>query len=199
MNNYISKGQPDDGSEAGMPRRPAWRLAKCKTAVESGADPDDWFPKDWQARDRAKAVCNGCPVKKQCLEYGKAEDLVGYWGGKLLGYQLTVAKPTVKPNAVSPMTGRTHCRLGHRLVQKKDQRRCATCKRVNDRNSWRRNHGKKQSTRTALFQSSDKDRQLLAAEIERLTADGKSAREISDTLQVSSRLVQRYRNREEVA
>jgi WhiB family redox-sensing transcriptional regulator len=31
--------------------------------------------------DAAKAVCEGCPVKQQCLEYGIATGSSGLWGG----------------------------------------------------------------------------------------------------------------------
>lgn len=57
-------------------------------AACSGLDPNIFFepisetrrpyPKDWP--DRARAVCEGCPVRLECLADGIAERW-GIWGG----------------------------------------------------------------------------------------------------------------------
>lgn len=52
-------------------------LAKCKTV-----DPDVMFPTDGIGVRRAQAICAGCPVRDDCLEYALVhnEDH-GVWGG----------------------------------------------------------------------------------------------------------------------
>lgn len=52
--------------------------AACK-----GKNPDLWFPERDQGPkggDEAKAICEGCPVIKECLAVGLSEDF-GIWGG----------------------------------------------------------------------------------------------------------------------
>jgi len=63
-------------------RRDWWRLAACRDA-----DPELFFPVTAQgpAKDdiaRAKAVCAGCGVRRQCLQFALAtHQLHGVWGG----------------------------------------------------------------------------------------------------------------------
>ena len=49
-------------------------------AACAGKDPDLWFPEKGQSSANAKAICEGCPVRSECLEYGKLEAF-GIWGG----------------------------------------------------------------------------------------------------------------------
>jgi len=59
-----------------------WSLAACQSA-----DPDLFFPISAPGPApaqvaRAKAVCAGCPVQRDCLRYALAADpLQGVWGG----------------------------------------------------------------------------------------------------------------------
>lgn len=63
-------------------RRGWWRRAACQEA-----DPELFFPVTAQgpAADeiaRAKALCAGCPVRRQCLQFALAtRQLHGVWGG----------------------------------------------------------------------------------------------------------------------
>lgn len=63
-------------------RRDWWRAAACRAA-----DPDIFFPVSAQGPGReeiaqAKAVCAGCPVRRQCLQFALATHQVhGVWGG----------------------------------------------------------------------------------------------------------------------
>ncbi|MFJ2374574.1 WhiB family transcriptional regulator [Streptomyces sp. NPDC087769] len=58
-------------------------------AICRGEDPDLFFPVGAGTSgpmlvqtDAAKAVCLGCPVKKQCLDWAmKADPVEGIWGG----------------------------------------------------------------------------------------------------------------------
>lgn len=63
-------------------RRDWWQAAACR-----GADPDIFFPVTGlgPGRDegaRAKAVCAGCRVRRQCLQFALATHQAhGVWGG----------------------------------------------------------------------------------------------------------------------
>jgi WhiB family redox-sensing transcriptional regulator len=44
--------------------------------------PAIFFPSDGVGVDRARKICNGCPVAAQCLEYALEERIEhGVWGG----------------------------------------------------------------------------------------------------------------------
>jgi WhiB family redox-sensing transcriptional regulator len=44
--------------------------------------PAVFFPSDGVGVDRARKICNGCPVTEQCLEYALEERIEhGVWGG----------------------------------------------------------------------------------------------------------------------
>jgi len=47
-----------------------------------GMNPDFFFPERGASTKEAKAVCVGCPVKEQCLEYAlRNSEKFGIWGG----------------------------------------------------------------------------------------------------------------------
>lgn len=47
-----------------------------------GCDPDVFFPEAGEDSAAAKAVCAGCPVREECLEYAIATgQAYGMWGG----------------------------------------------------------------------------------------------------------------------
>ena len=56
----------------------SWReYANCL-----GVDPDLFFPLRGASTEEAKAVCRGCQVKPDCLEYSLAAgEKFGIWGG----------------------------------------------------------------------------------------------------------------------
>lgn len=58
--------------------RDDWRdLAECK-----GMDPDFFFPDRGESLRDVKAVCAGCPVRRECLDYAlDNNEKVGVWGG----------------------------------------------------------------------------------------------------------------------
>ena len=44
--------------------------------------PNTFFPSDGVGVDRARKICNGCPVLNQCLEYALEQRIEhGVWGG----------------------------------------------------------------------------------------------------------------------
>ena len=59
---------------------PEWHLeAECR-----GMDPDIFYPARGESTRKARAVCAGCAVKPQCLEWALAQNHVddfGVWGG----------------------------------------------------------------------------------------------------------------------
>ena len=61
-------------------RWPGWQqLAACLHA-----DPEVWFPSrsDWHIAQHAKQICQGCPVRGECLDQALAEGYQhGIWGG----------------------------------------------------------------------------------------------------------------------
>ncbi len=56
----------------------SWELqAACRTE-HTGI----FFSGNTVMQDRAKAICQGCPVREDCLEYAMANDeKFGVWGG----------------------------------------------------------------------------------------------------------------------
>ncbi|MDQ5944332.1 MAG: WhiB family transcriptional regulator, redox-sensing transcriptional regulator, partial [Patescibacteria group bacterium] len=47
-----------------------------------GTDPDLFFPERGASTKEAKAVCQGCVVREDCLEYALANgEKFGIWGG----------------------------------------------------------------------------------------------------------------------
>jgi len=56
----------------------SWQLsANCL-----GVDPDLFFPERGASTKEAKAVCQGCEVRVDCLEYALANgEKFGIWGG----------------------------------------------------------------------------------------------------------------------
>ena len=58
---------------------PTWR----DDAACLGMDPDLFFPPPgWYGAEEAKAICQGCPVRAECLEYAlQTRPVYGIWGG----------------------------------------------------------------------------------------------------------------------
>lgn len=64
-----------------MDERPddyAWMLrAKCR-----GISPTEFFPSDGVGVEVAQKICDGCPVRLECLEYALENRIEhGVWGG----------------------------------------------------------------------------------------------------------------------
>jgi len=58
--------------------RPEWmRRANCR-----GLNPDLFYPRRGESAEEAKAVCDGCEVRAECLEHALATgEKYGVWGG----------------------------------------------------------------------------------------------------------------------
>lgn len=51
-------------------------------ALCAQADPEAWYPEKGGSSARAKAICGGCAVRRQCLEHALTNDeRFGVWGG----------------------------------------------------------------------------------------------------------------------
>lgn len=62
---------------AQLVNRPAWhRQAACR-----GMGPDPFFPMPGESTERARAVCETCPVTAECLDEALERPAVGVWGG----------------------------------------------------------------------------------------------------------------------
>lgn len=63
-------------------------------------EPDLWFAENSADLERAKELCGGCPVRRQCLEAAldRAEPW-GVWGGEILagGTVLARKRPRGRP------------------------------------------------------------------------------------------------------
>ena len=59
--------------------KPAWHAhAAC-----SAANPSLFFPAHGESMEDAKAVCQACPVRSECLRYAIANgERYGIWGGQ---------------------------------------------------------------------------------------------------------------------
>ena len=56
-------------------------------------EPDQWFAENPADLERAKELCGGCPVRRQCLEAAldRAEPW-GVWGGEILAGGIVQAR-----------------------------------------------------------------------------------------------------------
>lgn len=62
-----------------LDRNPNWTdQANCK-----GMDPELFLPErgDNHTANQAKAICEGCPIKDDCLDYAVFHNCIGIWGG----------------------------------------------------------------------------------------------------------------------
>ena len=61
-----------------LPEAPWMEHGECR-----GCDPELFFPEQGGPNngEDAKRICNTCPVKTPCYEYGTTYRLVGVWGG----------------------------------------------------------------------------------------------------------------------
>jgi len=66
------------GNAVNEPDETSWQMeANCL-----GVDPDLFFPERGASTKEAKAVCRGCVVREECLEYALANgEKFGIWGG----------------------------------------------------------------------------------------------------------------------
>lgn len=62
----------------------AWQArAACHPQADTAIHPELFFPvhKGDKHAHRAKLVCQGCPVRNECLSFAFTNRLVGVWGG----------------------------------------------------------------------------------------------------------------------
>lgn len=125
--------------------RPDWHaLAACR-----GADPSLFFPKPGDTRTvrAAQRICDGCPVKEQCRDFGLGEQ-AGIWGG-LTGKQRVQVRrmrgdgrPGPRPGRTAPKDHRCECEAcgSSFWAAKPGSRFCSNACRTFD---WKQRHGQR--------------------------------------------------------
>lgn len=61
---------------------PDWSGALC---ADPGLNPELWHPFPTEDAGVAVEVCHRCPLRAECLQFGKTNRLPGVWGGERLG------------------------------------------------------------------------------------------------------------------
>lgn len=62
-------------------KEPDWTFAACRHFPV-----DWWFPERGGDAERAKAICQTCPIKTECFDYAvSSHQMHGIWGGKSIG------------------------------------------------------------------------------------------------------------------
>lgn len=110
------------GSLNGFLDREDW----VKGAVCSETDPEIFHPEKGGSTRPAKAICGGCPVRAQCLQYAlEHNEQFGVWGG--LSERDRREFKTRKPV--------THCvnRHEYAVTGRQVDGRCPECSRLRDR------------------------------------------------------------------
>jgi WhiB family redox-sensing transcriptional regulator len=75
-------GHPQHPITAGLQALAALIPEWHADAVCAQVDPDTWFPEKGGSTRDPKAICAGCPVRQQCLDYALEHDeRFGIWGG----------------------------------------------------------------------------------------------------------------------
>lgn len=77
-------------------------------AVCAQTDPDEFFPNKGGTTRYAKAVCRGCPVREECLQYAlDNHERFGIWGGmsererRKLETRLSAGRPNGSDSAIA--------------------------------------------------------------------------------------------------
>lgn len=78
----MSPDAPDLPTLADLLQRPAWMRDGSCLDEPSGV----FFPRRGESTEPARAICGGCPVREECLQYALETPAFGYamggiWGG----------------------------------------------------------------------------------------------------------------------
>lgn len=69
------------------------RTCRERLTVPCHGEPDLWFAESPNDLEQAKALCAGCPIRRECLESAlKREEPWGVWGGEILDRGTVVAR-----------------------------------------------------------------------------------------------------------
>ena len=112
-----------------------WTLAACATA---GVDPDAFFPPNGKVPPSIAAICVGCEIRNECLEWALRHEAFGYWGGTSEDDRQAIRKKAgivlERPELRMPLADE-RCRNGHprtpanTAVRRDGKRYCLTCER----------------------------------------------------------------------
>jgi WhiB family redox-sensing transcriptional regulator len=110
----------------------------------AGVGPGAFFPDEGSSTRAAKKVCDGCPVRPECLAYALAHDeRFGVWGGTTPRERRRLGcGQDPRPAVPAGMCRRgLHVMAGPNLALNQDgRRRCLSCRRAGEagRNARRR-------------------------------------------------------------
>ena len=112
---------------------PTWR----DDAACLGADPDLFFPPPGPyGAEEAKAICQGCPVRAECLDYAvTTAQKYGIWGGTNEQERRQIRKQRGLIVRPEPACGTI---AGYRRHQNRNQPTCTECKAAMARYQARR-------------------------------------------------------------
>lgn len=103
--------------------------ARC---AEIGGD-DIWFPPKGASVDAAKRICEDCPVRNQCLQYGMYE-LTGIYGGTTAyerkRIRLSLPKPPRKKQTECQKAGHDWTNPDNVRTKQNGTRYCGECDRI---------------------------------------------------------------------
>lgn len=69
------------------------RTCRERLTVPCHGEPDLWFAESPNDLEQAKALCAGCPIRRECLESAlEREEPWGVWGGEILDRGTVVAR-----------------------------------------------------------------------------------------------------------
>lgn len=103
-------------------REPWMHAAACR-----GLNPELFHPQPGESSDQAKAVCAGCPVRTECLDYAMAHyELFGVWGGTSQKQRSQLRRRGPRINAV-----RCGTRSGYVTHQDRHEAICDACREAN--------------------------------------------------------------------
>lgn len=107
-------------------RRGPWQDRAACRGVKA---PDVFFPDTGTSPAPARAVCKGCPVAEECLQFALAEGIrEGVWGGKTATERRRL-RPTKAPRQVYQYCERgLHRLIGGNVIAREDGTRgCVRC------------------------------------------------------------------------
>lgn len=123
---------------------PTWR----DDAACLGMDPDLFFPPPgWYGAEEAKAICQGCPVRAECLDYAVTTvQKYGIWGGTNEQERQQIRKQRGLIVRTEPACGTI---AGYRRHQNRNQPTCTECKAAMARYQARRKRQQNPERRAA--------------------------------------------------
>lgn len=119
-----------------------------RRAACAGTDPNTFFPEPGgnTTAARAKAICADCPVRAACLQWAKANDEAGIWGGTTEDERKGRTSAENKPRLQAPINhGGEAGAVAHR---RRGEDPCRDCME-GARRDWRLRRDRRRTARPA--------------------------------------------------